>query len=143
MSTTCADGGLSEPSPHLLDSLGLSRSSVIRVTGAGGLSVLLWLCRHGFDEVGYVRSDLPCSREAVDGVLVAERCDTARVAELLARGPRLRPGGVLALRCERACAAPIRRILASKGFEVQFGPGTSDHALCIATLGVQPARRAA
>ena len=38
---------------------GVDKTSVIRVTGRGGLATVLWLCRRGYEQVGYVRHG-PC-----------------------------------------------------------------------------------
>ena len=42
----------------LLEDVDIHKGSLIRVTGPSGLSALLWLCRHDYEEVGYLRPGL-------------------------------------------------------------------------------------
>jgi len=38
----------------LLAQAGVGKDDTIRVTGPAGLAALLWFCRHGYQQVGYV-----------------------------------------------------------------------------------------
>ena len=79
----------------LLEQSHVHKSSLVRVTGPSGLSALLWLCRHGYDQVGYVRTGQGCPHEQPDAVIVAHTCDEASLRRLLSEGPHVREGGVL------------------------------------------------
>ncbi|MBS0361051.1 MAG: hypothetical protein JSR98_06700 [Proteobacteria bacterium] len=81
----------------LLDSVGVTKSSVIRVTGPGALPALLWLCRRGYDQVGYVRADDGAPYEELheepDAIIAAQTCGEIELKRLLAVGRQVRPGG--------------------------------------------------
>ncbi len=124
-STQDASGGLlsSDPLIALLGQAKISKSSVIRVTGPSGLSALLWLCRHGFEQVGYQRPGAG-PHEQPDALIVAHTCDEARLEDLLARGPHVREGGALVFQSplpEGSAAGidPIHQILERYGYAVE------------------------
>ncbi|MET0273452.1 MAG: hypothetical protein ABW360_10715, partial [Phenylobacterium sp.] len=112
------------PLKSLLDQAGIGKDSLIRVTGPSGLSALLWLCRRGYDRVGYVRPGQGCPHEEPDALLVAHTCDAACLGRLLATGPYVREGGVLIFRSPQPDRAgpggdPIHRILERGGYAVE------------------------
>ncbi len=82
------------PLAELLESVGVSKSSVIRVTGPSSLSALVWFCRHGFEQVGYVRPGEGCLHEEPDAIIVAHTCNELDLKRLLSVGRQVRPGGV-------------------------------------------------
>lgn len=107
----------------LLEQSDVHKDSLIRVTGPSGLSALLWLCRHDYEEVGYLRPGLGCPHEDADALVVAHTCDAAFLARLLASGPHVREGGVLVfqspLPAMAGAADPIHRCLAAAGYSVE------------------------
>lgn len=114
----------SDPLISMLERAGIGRSSLIRVTGPSGLSALLWLCRHGFEQVGYVRSGQGSPHEAPDALLIAPTCDELALRRLLVAGPHVRDGGVLVFQSPLSAteddqADPIHRLLARSGYEVE------------------------
>lgn len=120
-----ATGGLlsSDPLIALLERSRISRSSVIRVTGPSGLSALLWLCRHGYEQVGYLKSG-PGPHEQPDALIVAHTCDEDFLRNLLATGPHVREGGILVFQSPlpRVLAFrsdPIHRLLRSHGYDIE------------------------
>ncbi len=107
----------------LLERAHVTRSSVIRVTGSSGLSALLWLCRRGYEQVGYLRPGAG-PHEQPDALIVAQTCDEAGLSDLLTSGQHVREGGalifqsplqqVLAFRAD-----PIHRLLRNHGYVVE------------------------
>jgi hypothetical protein len=106
----------------LLEQAGVHKNSLIRVTGPSGLSALLWLCRHDYEEVGYLRPGLGCPHEEADALIVAHTCDPAFLARLLAGGPHVREGGVLVFQSALPAAEgqdSIARRLAAAGYRIE------------------------
>ena len=113
----------SDPLISLLARAHITKSSVIRVTGSSGLSALLWLCRHGFEQVGYLKPGHG-PHEAPDALIVARTCDEATLAALLQNGPHVREGGALVFqsplpRVLAFRADPIHRLLRRHGYTVE------------------------
>jgi hypothetical protein len=113
----------SDPLISLLDRAQVKKSSLIRVTGPSGLSALLWLCRHGYEQVGYLRPGA-CPNEQPDALIVAHTCDEASLRSLLETGPHVREGGVLVFqsplpRVLGFRADPIHRLLRSHGYTIE------------------------
>jgi hypothetical protein len=117
--------GLSSGS-ELLGLLGqahVQKSDLIRVTGPSGLSALLWLCRQGFEQVGYMKPGYG-PHEEPDALIVAHTCDELSLRRLLGAGPHVREGGVLIFQstlCDASAtrADPIHRLLESHGYRVE------------------------
>jgi hypothetical protein len=78
----------------LLERVGVTKSSVIRVTGPSALSALLWLCRHDYQQVGYMSAIGGGPHEEPDAIIVAHTCNELDLKRLLAAGRQVRPGGV-------------------------------------------------
>lgn len=101
---------------------GVDKTSVIRVTGRGGLATLLWLCRRGYEQVGYVRHG-PCPTDRCDLLLVLEGDDAGALAETLEQGPHLRNGGVLVVQTAETGAGEgadaVDQLLGRCGFRVE------------------------
>lgn len=100
----------------LLEAADIHRSSTIRVTGPSGLSALLWLCRHGYDQVGYLRSDQRGPHDEADAVLVAHTCDEVALIRILAAGPQVREGGALIVQTPQIEPDRFRRLLERAGY---------------------------
>jgi hypothetical protein len=95
------DDDPAEPAPlvALLESAGVTKTSVIRVTGPRSLAALLWLCRHGYDRVGCMRAGQGSPHEAdPDALLVAHTCGDLELKLLLPVAREVRPGGVFIFR---------------------------------------------
>ena len=124
MSQDSSSGLLSsDPLMSLLERAHVTKSSLIRVTGSSGLSALLWLCRHDYQQVGYLRPGAG-PHEQPDALIVAHTCDEATLRDLLATGPHVREGGALIFqsplpRVLAFRADPIHRLLKSHGYEVE------------------------
>jgi len=111
-----------DPLIDLLERAGVGRASAVHVTGPSGLSALLWLCRHGFERVAYVRSGVAHPHEEPDAVVVAHTCGLAWLQSLLRHGPRVREGGVLIFRSPLPAAGPgdpVHALLALYGYAVE------------------------
>ena len=80
----------------LLQRAGILKTSVIHVAGEGGLQALLWLCRHGYQEVGWLRGVGPA--EPADAVLAPCAGDAAALNDVLTQAAHLPAGGVLLMR---------------------------------------------
>ena len=95
------DDDPAEPAPlvALLESAGVTKTSVIRVTGPGALPALLWLCRQGYDQVGYIRAGQGSPHEdETDAVLVAHTCGDLELKLFLSMARQVRPGGLFVFR---------------------------------------------
>jgi hypothetical protein len=113
----------SDPLIALLARAHVTKSSLIRVTGASGLSALLWLCRHGYEQVGYLKPGAG-PHEQPDALIVAHTCDEATLRRLLETGPHVREGGALVFqsplpRVLAFRADPIHRLLKEHGYVVE------------------------
>lgn len=119
-----------------LASAGVTRSSVIRVTGPSALSALLWLCRHGYDQVGYVRGDAGAPHEdEPDAIIVAHTCGELELKRLLTIARHVRPGGVFLFRLRTgpgASALGLAWLLKQAGFTVAGRLDGERRALVIA-----------
>jgi hypothetical protein len=113
----------SDPLISLLKRANITKSSLIRVTGSSGLSAMLWLCRHGFEQVGYLRAGAG-PHEQPDALIVAHTCDEATLHDLLVTGPHVREGGALVFqsplpRVLAFRADPIHRLLKNFGYAIE------------------------
>ena len=80
----------------MLKSAGVLKTSVIRVVGEGGLHALLWLCRHGYEQVGFMHGPSPA--EPAEVVLVPSACPPGALDQILAQASHLQPDGLVVLR---------------------------------------------
>ena len=107
----------------ILQDAGVSTRSAVRVTGKGGLAPLIWLCRHGFDDVAYVHYDGGGPRDPADVLLILANTPPAELEHLLDEHPRLREGGVLIVQTPALRTAdgqdPIHLILERAGYRVE------------------------
>jgi hypothetical protein len=119
----------------LLDAVGVTRASRIRVTGDGALIGLLWLRRHGYDRVGYGWVGRDAQPQESDAVLVAATCDEITLKRLLAVGRQVRPGGVFIFRHRletEGCALGIEWMLDQAGFTTERRLKGAHRALIVA-----------
>lgn len=84
-----------DPLSHLLEEAGVHKDSIIRVTGPHGLAALLWLCRHGYQQAGYLRADGFATMAEAQVLIVSGPLDPPALEALLDHGPRLCEGGLL------------------------------------------------
>jgi hypothetical protein len=137
----------SDPLISLLDRAQVKKSSLIRVTGPSGLSALLWLCRHGYEKVGYLRPGAG-PHEQPDALIVAHTCDEASLRSLLETGPHVREGGVLVFQSPLPRVLgfrtdPIHRLLKSHGYTIEQCLHGARRELHVARRLVETWRRAA
>jgi hypothetical protein len=120
----------------MLGASGVARSSVIHVTGPSGLSALLWLCRHGFEQVGYIRSGQACPREAPQALIVAHTCEPAWLERLLETGPHVGEGGVLIFRAAQPSDGGhgdrFGAVLRRHGYDLERRLQGAHRELCVA-----------
>jgi len=114
---------LQHPSPSgllsgLLAQAGVDKSASVYVTGPAGLAALLWLCRHGYDQVGLVGAGR-CPANDCDLLLAPQTCDLASLTELLDHGPHPRPGGALIVQTPIAEALPVQALLERYGYRIE------------------------
>jgi hypothetical protein len=113
---------LSRTLTDLLQSAGLSKADTIRVTGPAGLAALLWFCRHGYEQVGYVSSGHGLCEDG-DLLLVPQTCSIGELEQILRRGPRPRPGGVLIVQTPQqdpeTARDPVHELLGRSGYQVE------------------------
>src|SRR6201995_3688156 len=111
-----------DPLAALLDRVGVSKSSIIRITGPSALGALLWFCRHGYDQVGYVRPGEGSPHEAPDAIIVAHTCNELELKHLLAVGRQVKPGGVFIFRARTPVQSSLLAVdwlLGQAGFDVE------------------------
>jgi hypothetical protein len=80
----------------LLQRAGVLKTSIIHVAGDGGLQALLWLCRHGYEQVGLLHGVGPA--EPADVVLAPCASDAAALDDALAQASHLPDGGLIVVR---------------------------------------------
>ena len=142
-------GGLVQPASLVafLERAGVTRSSLIRVTGRSALSALLWLCRHGYDQVGYVRAGAGSPHEEEpDAIIVAHTCNELDLKRLLAVGRDVRPGGAFIFQLHagpQASAAGVEWLLEQAGFSIERRVEGERRALIIARRRAAAIRKAA
>lgn len=102
---------------ELLRSGGITPASIVRVTGPGALSALIWLCRHGYEKVGCLKAGQRSPADDAEALLVARTCTPAVLEALLAAGPHVCCGGVMIVQAEPA--APVEGVFHRYGFRVE------------------------
>lgn len=138
LSPDASAGRLVQPDLLLgfLRGAGLGKASVIRVTGPSALSALLWLCRHGYDQVGYVRADVGAPHEEEpDAILVAHTCGDLELKRALTVARLARPGGVFIFRLRtQPGSSPlgVEWLLEQHGFAVERRLDGQRRALVVA-----------
>jgi hypothetical protein len=130
----------------LLEGVGVTKSSVIRVTGPSALCALLWLCRHGYQQVGYVRAGEGSPHEEPDAILVAHTCDEVDLKRLLTVGRQVRPGGAFIFQLHlvpEGSALGVDWLLEQAGFAIERRFDGERRALIIARRRALAMRKAA
>jgi hypothetical protein len=80
---------------RVLSVAGVTRESLIRVTGAAGPAATLWLAQHGYGRAAYVHPRRVADMEPADALLIPSVCPADELAQILQSGACLREGGVL------------------------------------------------
>jgi hypothetical protein len=104
-----------------LASLGIRKTSAIHLVGKGALAPLLWLCRHGFEEV-VMLSGGPAPSEPADLLVSLETSGPAAFERLASDLPHVRPGGVVIVRTDhrrRADRSRANSLLGRHGFRIE------------------------
>lgn len=131
----------------LLERAGVTKSSAIRVIGPHGLPALLWLCRHGYDEVGCLRHGAGVPREEeADAVLVAHTCGELELKRILPIARLVRPDGALIFQLRTTDGVEplaIDWLLESSGFRPEARFDGERRALVVARRRGLALRRAA
>ncbi len=130
----------------LLEEAGVAKSSLIRVTGPDALPALIWLCRHGYDEVGYIRPDAGCPHESPDALILAHTCEAGELPRFLGVARRVRPGGVFVAQVHLGPdddSVQIEDGLRAAGFAIEQGFGGGRRAVIVARRNAAQLRRAA
>jgi hypothetical protein len=118
----------------LLSGLGVCKESQIQIAGPDGLGALLWLCRHGYEHVAYVKGGAPCPGEPVE-VLIAPHAMTGdELARLLARAAKLPAGGVLVVQV-LGDSRDASALLEQSGYEIADRIRRGDRELITARKG--------
>ena len=104
-----------------LAGLGIGRTSAIHIVGRQALGPLLWLCRHGFDEVTVLTG--ACSPSEQADLLVSLETHGAAAFERLAGDmPHVKPGGLIIVRTDhrrRSDREQARRLLGRGGYRIE------------------------
>jgi hypothetical protein len=104
-----------------LASLGIRRTSAIHLVGKGALAPVLWLCRHGFDDVAMLSGGV-CPSEPADLLVSLDTSGAAAFARLASDLPHVRPGGIVIVRTEhrrRADRSRASSLLGRHGFRIE------------------------
>ena len=117
-----------------LASLGIRKTSAIHLVGKGALAPLLWLCRHGFDEV-VMLSGGPCPSEPADLLVSLDTTGAAAFERLETDLPHVRPGGIVIVRTEhrrRADRSRANSLLGRHGFRIERRLKHGRREVCVA-----------
>jgi len=89
---------------------------VIHLVGKGALAPLLWLCRHGFDDVAML-SHGRATAEPADLLVLLEASEAAAFEPQALS--HVRPGGVAIVRIGHPRGALTSRLLRRHGFRIE------------------------
>jgi len=147
MRSLVSDGGYSatEGVCAFLASLGILRTSAIHLVGKGALPSLLWLCRHGYEQVA-ILTGAPAPAEPTDLLLCLGASSPATFDRLATDMPRVRPGGVVIVRTDRRAGAErdrARGLLCRNGFRIERRMRSGRRDVYVARRGAPPAATSA
>jgi hypothetical protein len=118
-----SDENAAAPLSRILRAAGVDARSAVRVTGKDGLAPLIWLCRHGFDDVAYVRQGQGAPNDPGDVLLLLHSTPPSELEQLLSERPPVREGGLLIVQTPTLPRAggrdPIHVILERAGYAVE------------------------
>jgi hypothetical protein len=108
---------------QILQDAGVNARSAVRVTGKDGLAPLIWLCRHGFDDVAYVRPGDGAPKDPGDVLLMLHSTLPSELETLLNARLPVREGGILVVQTPALPRSggrdPIHLILENAGYAVE------------------------
>ena len=108
---------------NILREAGVGPRSVVRVAGHGALAPLIWLCRLGFADVGYVRPGVGGPREPADVLLALDGVALPELERLLGEHGLVREGGVIVVKTPDLRLAgerdPVHDALELAGYHVE------------------------
>jgi hypothetical protein len=108
---------------HVLNRAGVSKHSLVRVTGPAGPIAMLWLNQHGYQRAVYAPASRVATMAPADALLVPHSCGAKELAELLQGGECLHEGGILIVQTAAAGSVEgvdsIPATLEAAGFAVQ------------------------
>ncbi len=117
--TLAADGGSLK---RVLKQAGVTKDSVVRVTGPAGPAAATWLYRHGYEHAAYVPADWVAAKSSADALLIPHACATEELADLLQSGDCLHEDGVLIVQVSSGRFAPgfdsVAAVLRPLGYQV-------------------------
>ncbi len=112
-----------DPLSKILQDAGVRPDSAVRVTGKDGLAPMIWLCRHGFEDVAYVRQGQCAPQDPGDVLLVLHNTRPDELERLLNDRPPVRKGGLLIVQTPALHTAdghdPVHLILERAGYVVE------------------------
>jgi hypothetical protein len=121
----------------LLNQAGAGPGSRVRVIGRDGLAPLIWLCRQGFDDVGYICLAAGGPYEAADVLLALGGLTAHELAALPGQLRLLRDGGSLIVKTTPS-GAPADALIDGAGLLVVRRVARHGHELRLAVKA--PAR---
>jgi hypothetical protein len=80
---------------RVLARAGVTRNSLVHVSGVAGPAAMLWLGQHGYQRASYVHARWVGEMAPADVLLIPDLREVAELAELLHTGECVREGGVL------------------------------------------------
>jgi hypothetical protein len=108
---------------RVLQQAGVTKTSVIRVTGPVGATAVLWLFRNGYERAAYVHANWVATMVSVDALLIPHACGLQELADLLEGGDCLRDGCVLIVQTPSAPFAEgsdsVSAVLKPLGYQVE------------------------
>jgi hypothetical protein len=123
---------------RILHRAGLSKASVVGVTGPAGNTAIPWLYRHGYEQAAYVHAQWVTCMVGAEALLIPHTCGARELAKLLQDGSCLREGGVLIVQTAQDASGhagdDVVGVLEQRGY-------TLDQRLCDRGRDVCIARR--
>jgi hypothetical protein len=108
---------------RVLQQAGVTKTSVIRVTGPAGPTAVLWLGDRGYERAAYVHAGRVATMQPADVLLVPHACRTPELADLLGGGACLHEGGVLVAQTQADRIVPgydsVAAVLEPLGLQVE------------------------
>ena len=112
-----------DPLSKILHDAGVSAECAVRVTGKDGLAPLIWLCRHGFLDVAYLRQGQGGPQDPGDVLLMLHNTRPDELERLLNDRPPVREGGLLIVQTPASHTTdgrdPVHLVLERAGYAVE------------------------
>ena len=121
---------------RILHRAGVSKDSVVRVTGPAGTTAILWLYRHGYERAAYVHAHWVASMVEAEALLIPHTCGARELANTLQDGTCLREGGVLIVQTAPDASGhggeDVAQVLAELGYGLEHRLSDKGRDICIA-----------